>query len=204
MAMTRRDREDLAKVVRRREKLTKGDADRLAAERLAGFESQLAAIYKPGDDPVWQELYAAAATAVAEVKAKLAERCRELGIPEDWAPDLQLRWYGRGENAAAERRAELRRVAKTRIDADAKAAKVEIEKRSVAVQEQLIARGLDSEDAKVFLESMPTAEQLMPSVSVAEIEAAATAEGRRAVERSGRLMAETSQLARELNVDLDL
>jgi hypothetical protein len=185
MTMTRRDREDLAKVVRRREKLTKADADRVAAERLAEFESRVAAIYKPSDDPVWNELYTSAHTAVTDAQTRLAERCRELGIPEDWAPELNLGWWGHGENAAAQRRAELRRVAKTRIDADAKAAKVEIEKRSLAVQEELIAGGLESGEAKAFLETMPTATQLMPSVSVAEIEAAATAERKQELEGRG-------------------
>ena len=37
-SMTKTERNDLAQLVRRREKLAKADADRVAAERLADFE----------------------------------------------------------------------------------------------------------------------------------------------------------------------
>ena len=74
-------------------------------------------------------------------------------------------------------------VAKTRIDADAKAAKVAIERSSVEIQTELVAGGLESEAARTFLASMPTAEALMAAApSVAEIEAA----------RTGRLVRERS------------
>lgn len=92
-------------------------------------------------------------------------------------------WYGRGENASALRRGELRAVAKTRIDADARAAKVAIERSSVEMQTELVAGGLESEAARAFLPSMPTTEALMAAApSVAEIEAAHT--GRLVRERS--------------------
>jgi len=42
-----------------------------------------------------------------------------------------------------------------------------------------IAGGLDSDEARTFLEAMPTAEQLLPAPSVAEIDAASAAEPRR-------------------------
>jgi hypothetical protein len=169
--MTRRDRDDLAKLARRREKLAKADTDRVASERLADFEQQMAAIYRPSDDEIWSELHAAADEAVAKADAAIAERCRELGIPKRFRPGLQLQWYERGENAAAQRRSELRAVAKSRIDAMAKLAKVEIERQSVEVQTVLIAGGLDSDDARAFLASMPTADALIGAApSVAELE----------------------------------
>jgi hypothetical protein len=172
--MTTRDREDLAKLVRRAEKVAKADADRLAAERLADFEQQMAARYAPEDDEVWRQLHADAQSAISEAEARIAESCRELGIPEQLRPGLGLYWHGRGENAVRERRAELCLAAKSRIDALARAAKAEIERRSVDVQTRLVAGGLESEEAKAFLASMPTAEALMPAApALSEIEAAA-------------------------------
>jgi len=169
--MTKGERDDLAKLVRRREKLAKADADRLAAERLADFEHQMASVYRPADDEVWRELHAAAAAAVADAKERLVNRCHELGIPEEFQPDISMLWYGRGENAARSRRAELRAVAKTRIDAEAKRAKTEIERHSLNVQTSLVAGALVSEEAKRFLESMPSAAELMSATpTVAEIE----------------------------------
>jgi hypothetical protein len=172
--MSRRDREDLAKLVRKREKLAKTKTESVAAERLADFEQQLASKYAPGDDPVWAELHQAADEAVTEADAKLGERCKELGIEDRFRPRVSAGWYSRGENAVAERRTELRAVAKSRIDADARVAKAEIERHSVEVQTQLISGGLESEEARRFLASMPTPQALMPAApSVAEIETAA-------------------------------
>lgn len=169
--MTKSDRDELAKLVRRREKLAKVDTDRLAAERLADFEHQMASVYRPADDEVWRELHAEAAAAVAEATERLATRCRELGIPDEFQPHIDMWWSGRGENAAANRRAELRAVAKTRIDAEAKRAKTEIERHSLEVQTTLVAGGLASEEATRFLASMPSAAELMPATpTVAEIE----------------------------------
>lgn len=170
--MTKAERDELAKLVRRREKLAKSDVDRIAAERLADFEQQMATIYKPADDPVWAELHAAAEVVVAEANRKVLDRCRDLGIPDRASPGIQSYWYGRGENADAKRREELRKVAKARIAADAQAAKTAIERKSVDVQTTLVAGGLVSAEAKAFLDTMPTADALMPGVTVAEIEAA--------------------------------
>ena len=170
--MTKSEREELAKLVRRRERLAKADADRVAAERLAEFERQLATIYKPSDDPAWGDAHAAAQEAVAEANATIQARCRELGIQDEFAPRVATGWLGRGgETGISSRRAEIRKVAQTRIAADAKDAKVKIERQSVDVQTQLVAGGLESAEARAFLDSMPTAESLMPPApSVAEIE----------------------------------
>src|SRR5688572_20805225 len=106
--MTKGERTELAKLVRQRAKVAKDQAAQRAAELRADFEQQLAAIYKPEDDPIWKQLHARALDVVVEAKEQLAERCRELGIPKSFAPDLNLHWFGRGENAVAQRRSELR------------------------------------------------------------------------------------------------
>lgn len=172
MTMTKADREKLAQLVRRREKLAKGDVDRVAAERLADFEQQAASIYRVDDDEVWAEQMRIVDEAIADAQVRVAERCRELGVPDWTAPSIRAGWHTRGENASKVRVAELRRVAKTRIDALAEAAKVEIERASLDVQTQLIAGGLDSDEARAFLDAMPTPQQLMPALTVMEIEAA--------------------------------
>ena len=50
-----------------------------------------------------------------------------------------------------------------------KQGKLAVERQSVEVQTHLLADGLTSDEAKRWLEAMPTAEQLMPPVSMAEI-----------------------------------
>jgi hypothetical protein len=109
--MTRGERSDLAKLVRQRAKVAKDQTAQRAAELRADFEKQLAAIYRPSDDPVWKELHAHADAVVAQAQEQLAARCQQLGIASEFAPRLRLDWYSRGENASRERRVELRAVA---------------------------------------------------------------------------------------------
>jgi hypothetical protein len=111
----------------------------------------------------------AANEVVEAAKRQIAERSRELGIPAAFRPEIGLNWWGRGENASRERRDELRKVAYTKIDELEKQAKLTIDRQTVEAQTRLLAEGLTSDEAHHWLESMPTAEQLMPPVSMAEI-----------------------------------
>ncbi len=172
LVMTRRDREDLARLARLRERVAKTSASQRKAELLADFERQLGAIHSYDDDETWRALKDDAQQAVDEADRRVAERCRELGIPSRFRPFLHLSWHGRGENAAKERRAELRRIATTRLDALEKQAKAEIEARSAVIQTEILAGGLETSAARAFLESMPTPEALMPPLDAKALLAA--------------------------------
>jgi hypothetical protein len=56
------------------------------------------------------------------------------------------------------------------IEAIEKAARAEIDRSSVSVQTELVVEGLTSDAAKTFIERMPTAEALMPSLELGNIE----------------------------------
>ena len=171
-AMTSAERSDLIKVVRQRERVAKAGAAQRAAELVADFEEQLARRYSFDEDEVWREAYQAANEAADEAQQKVVARCEELGIPAEFAPEIHRPWWrSRGENAVAGRRAELRRVAATRIAALEKAAKAAIERRSLDVQERLIVGGLASAEARGFLDSIPAVDSLMPPLRLAELEA---------------------------------
>ncbi len=167
--MTRAERTDLGALIRRREKLLKTAAKQRALELMADFERKISAVFSYDDDETWKAAYASAEQAVDEAKVVIAQRCRELGIPPEFAPDIDVAWYRRGENAASQRRTELRRVAKTEIDALEAHAKTEIERVSVEQQTALISDGLPSDAAQAFLAQMPTAENLMPVLDIEQI-----------------------------------
>jgi hypothetical protein len=170
--MTGRERSDLAKIVRGRARLAKEETDTVAASREADFEAQLAKRYGRYHE-AWQAAYEQAEQAVTELNERIRAEFEEGGVPVEFAPSAHMLWSSRGENGFAERRSELRKVAKTRIIADAKEAKSKIERASVRVQEQLIAAGLETEEAQRFLESMPRADELMPAApTVDELEEA--------------------------------
>ncbi len=80
------------------------------------------------------------------------------------------------EDVAKERIPELRRVAKTWIDAAGKTAKAALEAQSVEAEKRLIAAGVEFEVAREYVATLHPAEALMPAAppSVAEIEQAST------------------------------
>ena len=73
-----------------------------------------------------------------------------------------------GENAVNDRRAELRRMATTRVAAMEKVVRTNIENLSVEAQTELIAGGPTSSNAKEFLAQLPSAKALMPQLYATE------------------------------------
>ena len=169
--MTRRDREDLQKIARMRAKVAKDGVAVREAELLADVEKQLAARYGSNHE-AWAEITADAEARIAEADREIAKRCRDLGIREEFRPRLNLYWLGRGENGDRERRAELRKIAQTQIAAAGRRTKASIDIKVTEVLTALIAGGLESAEARDYLESIPSAAELMPPIQIAALEAA--------------------------------
>jgi hypothetical protein len=170
MTMTKSERDDLQRLVRQREKVLKSAAKQRSSELLADFENQMGSEYAFDDDAVWAKATEAAEREVAKAQIKVEARCRELGIPKQFAPGLSLDWHSRGYgNTVANRRVELRRMAQTRIDAIQQKAVTEIELSCLKAQEQIAVAGLSSEAAKELFGQLPAIETLMPRLSFAEV-----------------------------------
>src|SRR5262249_49706973 len=112
----------------------------------------------------------AARTAIAEANEKVQQRSKELGIPKEFAPSISGGWFGRGENASKERRAELRKMGVSRILAIEAEAKTRIEVTSVELQTQIVSAGLTSKAAMEFMARLPSAQELMQPLEPVEIE----------------------------------
>lgn len=167
--MTKGERVELGQLIRKRERVMKSLAAERSAAMLSEFESQCAAIYSFDQDEIWEQAFKGAEKVVAEAEATIAKRCKELGIPKEFAPSVGMGWYERGQNAVASRRAELRRVAKAKIAVLEKEAIAKIERMSLDAQTEVIAHGLESEAARGFLERMPSLETLMPALNATEL-----------------------------------
>jgi len=87
-SMTKSERDSLAKLVRARAKVAKNEIESHAAWIMATVEAQLAARY-PENHPAWAEVTEHANRAVAEANDHIAQRCRELGIPERFRPSIK-------------------------------------------------------------------------------------------------------------------
>jgi len=169
--MTKGERTDLLSLVRKRERVMTAAAHERAASMLADFEKQSASIYSFDDDAVWAEAMARAQQAASETGKIIADRCHELGIPQEFAPMLSLHWHGRGQNAVAQRRDELRRAAKAKIAAIEAEAITKIGNMSLEAQTDLLAKGLETDTARAFLSEVRSVDALMPTVNVAEVKA---------------------------------
>ena len=170
MTMTKADRDQLLQLVKKRERVMRTKAQERSAMLLAEFDAQSAKIHHYDNDAVWSGIHERARTAIEEAQRGVEERCRELGIPAEFAPGFSLTWHGRGQNALAERRAELRRAAKSRIEAIEKEALSKIESFSLEAQTQIIAHGLESSVARQFLDAMPDLDKLMPPLKIDDIQ----------------------------------
>jgi hypothetical protein len=167
--MTKAEREEMLRLVRQREKVLKSAARQRSKEVLADFEVQITAIYRFDDDEVWAQATRAAEIEVGKAQAQVAKRCRELGIPDRFAPELSLDWVGRGENAVNQRRAEFRKAAEAQVAAMEAKAISKIELDCYQLHERIAVSALTSDAAKRFFAAFPSIEALMPALSFAAI-----------------------------------
>jgi hypothetical protein len=168
--MSKGEREDLQRLVRQREKVLKSAARQRSAELLADFENQMGSEFRFDDDAVWALAANQAAIEVGKAQKIIAKRCRELGIPDRFAPNVEMDWHHRGyDNQIEKRKIELRRIATTRIEAIEQKATADIEMNCLKAQEQIALAGLTSDAARGFIEALPSIESLMPALSYSEI-----------------------------------
>jgi hypothetical protein len=168
--MTRNEIEDLQRLIRQREKVSKSAAKQRSAELLSDFENQMGQEYSFDQDEVWAEATKIANAAVAKANEQIKARCREIGIPDRFAPGVSMGWHWRGrENMVKERRDEPRKIAVTAIEAQEQKAKVQIELSCLEAQEKIAVAGLTSDAARGFIEALPSIGDLMPLLSFAEV-----------------------------------
>ena len=167
--MTPRERDDLAALVRKRERVAKTDARQRAARLRADAEAQLGTIFG-AEDAAWADITRRAGELIRAANDELHQRCATLGIPKQMWPRLNLGWSGRDTYADRQRRAEIRAMVDRRIAELEATARLEIERTSLETQTALLAGGLETDEARRFLATMPTAEQLMPALDMTALE----------------------------------
>ncbi len=171
-ALSRRDYDDLIKLARRQERVAKTRAKQRAAELLADVEAQLAATFEANDER-WRHVAERLAEMTRSANDEVKRICREEGVRPKFAPRFALAWYERGQNMEKERRAELRRVAESRVEAMVQRAHADIEQRAVDFETQLLGGKLETDAARALLEAMPkAATELMTPLDPAELDRA--------------------------------
>jgi hypothetical protein len=167
--MTKADREQLIRLGRLRAKQAERETEAREKILLAEVEDLLTAEYEARDQ-LWDDATLIAEDAAAKANAQIQAACVDLGIPAKDAPSLKLGWASRGEFTNSQRRAELRKLAMTRLTALTKAAKAAINDKLLEVETELIAGSLQSGEATTFLaNSMPSVEALMPPLNLNDL-----------------------------------
>src|SRR3954468_1483081 len=109
-AMTKGEREDLIKLIKQREKVAKTAAEQRSAAMLADFELQITTLHTFDNNDVWRASVESVQNAAKTAMESIMAECGKLGIPAEFQPRVSWSWLQRGENAFANRRAELRRL----------------------------------------------------------------------------------------------
>jgi translation initiation factor 2B subunit (eIF-2B alpha/beta/delta family) len=167
--LTPGEKRDLLQIAKKREQVSKLQLAQHGAQLLVNLDKELDATYTFDQDEIWRRAHDMAEKAIEEAQAIVETRSRELGLPARFAPRISGGWISRGEQAFKERRRELRAMGQRLVDAMIKAGKARIEESSLNVQTQIMTIGF-SEEAKAILDAMPTPEQLMPPLQLAELE----------------------------------
>lgn len=169
--LSRSESHDLSMIIKDRSKVLKAHVEEQAARRLAEFEQQISSVFTWNQEETWREATEHAQAVIADSNRKILDHCKTLGIPPQFAPGLTLTWHARGQNAIEWRRTELRLAAKAKIEAMKRAATTKIEQQSLDLRTQVVAMGVVSADAKLFLESLAPVSEAMKSLDVHAITA---------------------------------
>lgn len=173
IALTRKDRDQLAQVAKMRARVAKSSIEQREHALRSQVETELKAVFDAEEELAQK----AASIAVAEARRydqELQDRLAEYGIPEELRPHLVAEMIEQvmaiKRRTIAQRRSEMSAIAYTRIKALGAQAKIEIDRQCGDTVEQLIAGGLSGDEARAHLDAMPTIDQLMMAPSVAELE----------------------------------
>jgi hypothetical protein len=163
--LSRTERTELAGIVRRNFRVAKAGIDSEKARVLADFEAALSKEWDPVE-LACKEIVAEAQAAIQRINKRIREQFKALGLPASWAPIYSGYWDSRGETSFAARRAELRKAAITRAEAEARDAKLALDRREAGIQTEIASTALTSEAAQAFLRQVPNLAELMPPLEV--------------------------------------
>lgn len=178
--MSAKERSTLIDIVKARARYLKGELDVRGRVVLADAERQLSAEFT-AEDAAWTEAVQRAKQAVEDADRVIAEASRAMGIRDEFRPSVHLNFYGRGTNSFKDRRAELRTLARANVEASVREQKHVVDGWQLDMQTRLLADGLESSEARAFLESLPSVEALLPPMTLSQIDALTSKPGLRLV-----------------------
>lgn len=164
------ERRELRAVVRQRIKVLRADVKQRKAEMVAEAELRLIERYRDNDkaanDTSWRisQILGQAFNDIQDVVDQANAANEDLALRYT-APSMgQLRQTGNDK-------AQLHRALMTGIDAQVEAAQLALDRQEADLLQTLAMGSLESDAAREFLASIPTAAELVPSTRLRELEA---------------------------------
>lgn len=167
--ITKGERTELKTIVRQQFKVLRAECDQREAELMSNVEDELRTRFAT-DDQAWNTCTHKVHEAVMEANRQINDALHEAGYQARGASErmwVQTPMIRKPE----EDETQLRRVARTHIYEQTKAAKLQLDRQEADMLRTLAIGALESEEAHNFLKSIPLVGELIPAARLAELEA---------------------------------
>jgi hypothetical protein len=170
VTITKGERAELRSLIRQRFKVLRADVEARKAELIAELEARVVAKFAD-DDKAWADAMYLIEEAAREANRKANDVLRGLNLD---GLDLDGKDYriisATAINKPTKERNSLRRQGATRIEAQVKAAFLQLDRQEADLLTRLVAGALESDEARAFLGEIPTVSSLVPADRLLELE----------------------------------
>jgi hypothetical protein len=163
----------VSQALRARVKAARATIVALGPKLKATFEAEVTRRYPAKGDPVWQDAMKKLDRATEEQRARVADRCEELGIPHRFRPDISGPHWSDWHDCQGYKglRAELCRVAYLQTDDMLKTRLAEMERDSADIQFEIASNGCVTDAAKTFMARLPSIDAMIPAITIDQVQA---------------------------------
>jgi tRNA uridine 5-carbamoylmethylation protein Kti12 len=167
--ITKGERTELRSLIRQRFKVLRAEVEARRAELAVELEERVAAKFAD-EDKRWADAMFLIDEAAREANRKANDILRGLDIDAIDTSKEYLIVSNRGITKPATERNVMVRNGTKRIDAQVKAAYLQLDRQEAELLTRLVANGLESDEARAFLGEIPTVSALVPADRLLELE----------------------------------
>lgn len=168
--ITKAERAELRSIVRQQFKVLRSELAQRQLEMYAEVEEEISARYADNDRS-WSGVMHEVHEATMEANRRMNDALYNAGFQTKGSTERM--WIRTPDIAQpTEERHQLRRAAKARIDSQCKAAGLRLDREEADLLRTLGVGAIESEEAREFLQRIPTVGELVSSARLAELEKA--------------------------------
>lgn len=166
--ITKAERAELRSVVKQQFKVLRSELEQREQEMYAEIEDQITDRFSEQDQQ-WDAMIHRWREIEREANRQVNDLLYEYGYQERGGSERQ--WVNAIEpNPPTRKRTDLRVQAQSKVKAQAKGARLRLDREEADLLRTLSVGALESDEARSFLESIPTVGELVPAARIAELE----------------------------------